>query len=310
MNQIPPKSPNLSLKVTEMGNIIETVYMTRRNNKQCIKMLPDGKYLVCSTGEVKDIEKKYKTRLDSYKSILRTFNRIRGLINTNITNSDFVRWCTLTYAENMTDTKRLMKDFEKFHKRFVYYCSKKGYSKPEYIVIMEPQGRGAWHAHLLYIWKDMKAPYIPNSDFADLWGHGFVKIKKLNNCDNIGAYLTAYLGDMEVSELNKLSAEDMLKIDGCSVVDKEFLDENGVKVKKAIVKGARLGFYPAKFNMFRHSKGILEPTIEYLPQFEAEKKVLGATKTFESAVKICDADNDFETIIIREQYNKARRKIQ
>ena len=293
-----------------MGNIIETVYMTRRNNKQCIKMLPDGKYLVVSTGEVKEIEKHYKTRLDSYKSILRTFARIRGLINSNVVDSDYVRWCTLTYAENMTDTKRLMKDFEKFHKRFLYYCTKMGFSRPEYIVIMEPQGRGAWHAHLLYIWQDMKAPYIPNNVFADLWGHGFVKIKKLNNCDNIGAYLTAYLGDMEVSEMDKLSVDDILKIDGCSVVDKEFLDENGRLVKKAIIKGARLGFYPAKFNMYRHSKGIKEPVIDYMTQFDANKKVSGATKTFESAVKICDSDNDFETVIIREQYNKAKRKIQ
>ena len=104
-----------------------------------------------------------------------------------------VRWITLTYAENMTDTDRLYFDFKDFNKRFQYYCKINGYSKPEYIVMMEPQGRGAWHCHLLYIW-DCKAPYVANKTLRDLWGHGFVKIKKLDNCDNVGAYLTAYLG--------------------------------------------------------------------------------------------------------------------
>ena len=42
-------------------------------------------------------------------------------------------------------------------------------------------------------------------------------------------------------------------------------------------------------------------------QGEANKKVLGATKTFESAIKLTDVDSGFETVIIKEQYNKIRR---
>ena len=170
--------------------------------------------------------------------------------------------------------------------------------------MMEPQGRGAWHAHLLYIWQDQKAPYISNQDFRELWGHGFVRIKKLDNVDNVGAYLTAYLGDMEIDEM------DISKAVGkqCKVVEVE--DEDGKKVKKAIVKGARLDLYPANFNMLRCSRGVKRPVAEMMSQEEASKKVSAATKTFESAIKLVDNENDFETVIIREQYNKVRGKNQ
>lgn len=297
MSQIPPKNPNLPVKVTEMGNVIEVQYMSKRNQKQTIQMLPGGEqFVVCATGEVKDIEH-HTTRKDNKKGLYKTFANCRGMINANVTDVSKVRWCTLTYADNMTDPKQLYQDFVLFNKRFQYYCKSKGYSKPEYIVMMEPQGRGAWHAHLLYIWQDMKAPYIANQEFREMWGHGFVKIKKLDNVDNVGAYLTAYLGDMELDEMQG-------NIDGkVKIVE---VDENGEKVKKAIVKGARLDLYPANFNMLRYSRGCKKPIEEMLYQDEAEKKVLGATKTFESAVQLTDTENDFNCVIIKEQYNKIR----
>lgn len=306
MSQIPPKNPNLMVKVIDMGNVIEVQYMSHRNNRQTISMLPGGEqYVICSTGEIKDVEH-HETRKDSRKNLYRTFAQVRGIINANVTDVSKVRWCTLTYKENMTDTKRLYEDFKKFNMRFQYYCVKHGYSKPEYIVMMEPQGRGAWHAHLLYIWQDMKAPYIPNQDFRELWEQGFVRIKKLDDVDNVGAYLTAYLGDMELSEF---SPKDFEKIHG-KVKNVEIEDEDGKKVTKAVIKGARLHLYPANFNMFRCSRGIKRPVEEMMFQNEAEKKVLGATKTFESAVKLTDSSNDFDCIIIKEQYNKLRDKTQ
>lgn len=304
MSQIPPKNPNLAVKVTEMGNVIEVQYMSRRNCKQTIQMLQGGEqFVICATGEIKDV-KHHNTRKDNKKGLYKTFANARAVINANVTDVSKVRWCTLTYAENMTDPKRLYEDFRKFNMRFKTYCKSKGYSKPEYIVMMEPQGRGAWHAHLLYIWQDQKAPYIANQEFREMWGHGFVRIKKLDNVDNVGAYLTAYLGDMEIDEM------DVSKAVGkqCKVVEVE--DEDGKKVKKAIVKGARLDLYPANFNMLRCSRGVKRPVAEMMSQEEASKKVSAATKTFESAIKLTDHENDFETVIIREQYNKVRGKNQ
>lgn len=305
LDHIPDKNPNLLVKVTEMGNIIEVQYMSRRNTKQTVRMLEGGEqYVVCSSGEIKDVVH-HETRKDNKKGLYKTFANMRAVINTNVTDVSKVRWCTLTYAENMTDTNRLYTDFEKFHKRFQYYCKQQGYSKPEYIVMMEPQGRGAWHAHLLYIWQDMKAPYIPNDVFAKLWGHGFVRIKKLDNVDNVGAYLTAYLGDMELSEVDWYEWNKITK--GATVKQVEMLNENGEKVTKPVLKGARLNLYPANFNMLRCSRGIKRPTEEMLSQEMANKKVLGATKTFEIAVKLTDVENEFDSVIIKTQYNRVRK---
>ena len=304
LSPIPHKNPNLAVKVTEMGNVIEVQYMSRRNYKQTIQMLQGGEqFVICATGEIKDVEH-HNTRKDNKKGLYKTFANARAVINANVTDVSKVRWCTLTYAENMTDPKRLYEDFRNFNWRFQYYCKIHGYSKPEYIVMMEPQGRGAWHAHLLYIWQDQKAPYIANQEFREMWGHGFVRIKKLDNVDNVGAYLTAYLGDMEIDEM------DVSKAVGkqCKVVEVE--DEDGKKVKKAIVKGARLDLYPANFNMLRCSRGVKRPVVEMMSQEEASKKVSAATKTFESAIKLTDTDSKFETVIIKEQYNRVRKKNQ
>lgn len=305
LDHIPDKNPNLLVKVTEMGNIIEVQYMSRRNSKQTVKMLEGGEqYVVCSSGEIKDVVH-HETRKDNKKGLYKTFANMRAIINANVTDVSKVRWCTLTYAENMTDTKKLYLDFQQFNQRFQYYCKQQGYSKPEYIVMMEPQGRGAWHAHLLYIWQDMKAPYIANDVFAKLWGHGFVRIKKLDNVDNVGAYLTAYLGDMELSEVDWHKWNEITR--GAIVKQVEMTDENGEKVTKPILKGARLNLYPANFNMLRCSRGIKRPTEEMLSQEMANKKVLGATKTFETAVKLTDIENEFDSVIIKTQYNRVRK---
>ena len=306
LSEVPFYDGSELVKVTYMGNIIEKQYMSRRNSKATVKMLPGGEqYEVIATGEIKDITH-FDSRNDSKKSLYRTFANARGVINANVTDVSKVRWCTLTYAENMTDPEQLYNDFRKFNQRFQWYCKKQGYSKPEYIVMMEPQGRGAWHAHLLYIWLDMNAPFIPNYEFAKLWGHGFVKIKKLDKVENVGAYLTAYLGDMEFEECARATINPF----GKECKEAEILDDNGNKVKKCFVKGARLYLYPANFNMLRCSRGVARPSSEMMSEDEATKKVSAATKTFESAVKLVDEDNDFECIIVKQQYNLIKQKSQ
>lgn len=294
LEECPPKNGSL-LKVTEMGNVVEVQYMSKRNGKQTIQMLEGMKqYIELSTGEIKDVTK-HDTRASQEKSLARTFKTARGVINANVTDVSKVRWITLTYSENMTDTVRLYKDFEKFNKRFQTYCKNNNYGKAEYIAMMEPQGRGAWHCHLLYIFDLLKAPYIANKTLSDLWGHGFVKISKLDNVDNVGAYLTAYLGDMELTDVALTDA-----------VGKELKCVN----EKYYVKGARLKYYPAKFNMFRCSRGVKRPMETYMTQEDVEKKVSAATLTYEKTVKLEDIENDFETIINTRYYNLIREKNQ
>lgn len=304
LEERPDIDSSMPVKVIEMGNVIEIQYMSRRNGKQTIQMLKGGEqYIDLGTGEIKDVVH-HNTRADQYKSLYRTFRNVRAIINSNVTDVKKVKWITLTYAENMQDTKRLYEDFKKFNQRFQYYIKNLGYNKVEYIVMCEPQGRGAWHCHLLYIF-DTIAPFIPNNELERLWGHGFTKTKKLDDVDNVGAYLTAYLGDMEVQQALDDNADEFQRcVDGNATIKSIEIDGD----KKYYIKGARLSLYPANFNMYRCSRGIKRP-VEYMDYLEnAEKKVSAGTLTYEKTVEIIDLDNDFQTVINSRQYNMVKKK--
>lgn len=286
-------------KVVTMGNIIEVTYTSRKNHKQTVQMVDKDHYVTLSDGVMHECEH-HGTRAENKIGMYKTLAKIRAIINTNVTDPANVRWITLTYKENMTDTKRLYIDFVNFNKRFNYFCEKNEYGKPEYIVVCEPQGRGAWHIHMFYIWQN-QAPFIPNSTLAELWRQGFVKIKKLNECDNIGAYFSAYLGDIEIEKT--AVNEKASNVKKCTV-----LDDDGKLKEKYFLKGGRLNMYPANFNILRYSRGIKQPLIEELAEEKVEKKVLGATKTFEAWYQIIDNTKNINITVCKEQYNTKRKK--
>lgn len=289
---------NEVVKLTTGGYIQEVMYSRCRNTKCTIKKLNKDQYLTYATGEIREFQHN-ENRADDLNQIRVTLGQLRWLLNANITEVNNCRWVTLTYAENMTDTKRLKKDYEKLIKKLRYE-----YGKFEYIVAMEPQSRGAWHAHFVMIFED-KAPYIPNLQLAEMWGHGFVKVKKLDGVDNVGAYLTAYLGDMELNE----AIENKCPING-SIKEIEYADEGGQTQKKSIIKGGRLFMYPSGFNLYRNSRGIKKPDIEYTTEQKAQKKVSGSTLTFERTIKLTDEVKSFDNTINYRYYNTVRKKIQ
>ncbi len=223
--------------------------------------------------------------------------RLRELINTNVTDTSKVRWVTLTYAENMQDEKKLYKDFKKFNMRLRRYISKNNLPQHNYILACEVQGRGALHGHLLLIF-DKKAPFIPNDTLSKLWKHGFTKIQSLDNVDNIGAYLSSYLGD--------LSLDDAIKNNVLSDNVKEVvtINERGEKQSKYYIKGARLRMYPKGFRLFRKSRGIKEPVVYEATNFEAMQKLKSSELTFEKTISLSDETTNFCNIINYRYYKK------
>lgn len=173
-----------------------------------------------------------ETRLDNIDSIKKSFRQIRRIVNANFDGSDNELWITLTYAENMQDTDRLYKDFKKFMTRL----RRKTGLKIDYLSVIEPQSRGAWHIHALFKDFEHESLYIDSDLLAKCWGQGFVKVKKLKQSDNVAAYLSAYISDIPVGDE---------------------VDENG-KPKK-IKKGERLYLYPTGVNIYRTSRGIKRP---------------------------------------------------
>lgn len=280
-----------------MGNIYEICYIQKRNNKITTQLLDKDHYFNKETGEVFECNH-IKNRSENKFQVGQSLKRLRDLINTNVVEPKNCKWITLTYAKNMKDTKQLYKDFQKFIQKIRYQYKK---YKIEYIVACEPQARGAWHMHLILIF-DIVAPFIPNATIEKLWEQGFTKTNDLDNIDNVGAYLTAYLGDMElneenIQELNKqgLNASKM-EIKEVNKVDNVILE-----TPKSFIKGGRLYMYPPKFNLYRTSRGIKQPTKQFFSYHVAKEKVGLRLPTYSKGFVI--QDNSFTNEIIYEYYN-------
>lgn len=283
------------VRVKDCGRTLELMYAKYRNKTCNIIRLDNDHYVDKKSGEVKEISH-IENRAEDKNGVRISLGKLRDLLNTNIDDVDFCRWVTVTYAENMTDTKRLEEDFEAFNRRM-----RKQVGHYEYIACAEPQGRGAWHMHFVMLF-DHKAPYIANERLREAWKQGFVTVKRLDNVDNVGAYLTAYLGDMEMNE-----AVDLGICPDCyetKIVD--YFDDNGQPTRKAILKGARLHLYPPKFNLFRSSRGIKKPDIYYDNAVKAQKKASAGTLTYEKTVMLSDGAG-FENTLNYRNYNMVTR---
>ena len=137
---------------------------------------------------------------------------------------DKTKFLTLTFKDNIDDISYTNYEFNKFIKRlnFSLYNTKKQQLK--YLAVWEKQKRGAIHYHIIFF----DLPYIKNNDLQEIWGHGFIKINKIDvdSKDNRGRYVSKYFSK-DIDDKNykqkaffksqnlKLPTIDYLKIDGC-----------------------------------------------------------------------------------------------
>lgn len=289
------------VRVKQMKNIVQIMHMmTECSGLNKIKKLNKEEYMLVSTGEVF----KYQlsdNRGENIAGLKGTFKTLRELINNNFDGSGNELHITLTYAENMTDKEKLYKDFKLFWKNFLYKHGKHF----EYLSIVEPQGRGAWHHHLLI--KDTKNDklFIPWKDIKQIWPHGNIDIKALKGVDNIGAYLSAYLSDIELTNDFQSVQPEIFKAmleDGQAFGLKE-VEVDGIT--KKFLKGARCRLYPPGFNIYRKSKGMLHPEEQKMFYWETKRIVGSAKPNYSRTIEILE-DKIILNCITYEHYNLIR----
>lgn len=214
------------------GDFAEVVSMARPT-AQAVRKLSKDSYLVLSTGEVRQYKRQEKK---GGESLRKTMERLRGLIRCNF-HSNYQNECflTLTYKENMTDSRRLYTDWDAFYKRL-----KRAYKEHnfEYISVAEPQERGAWHLHILLKDADGKKLWIGKDKLTALWGHGMTQIERIK-CNDVGAYFVTYFTCVQAHKW------DIGETKGART--------HGQK------KADRLHLYPAGFNFYRASRGLERP---------------------------------------------------
>lgn len=266
---------NRIVKYYDYGNTLELSNVIR---EQSILVLPNRRYAVLSTGEIKDMINKGDTRDSNISSLKRTMRTLRRLISANFNGGVKELWVTLTYRDIITDPKLIYNDFKVFIKKI-----RKHYGKVEYISVIEPHAKyGKFHLHVLL--KSDKKLYIENSHLAELWGKGFTKTKRLTNKDSIANYVVSYLTNLDTSELSETN-----------------ISETG---KKAIVKGSRLCLYPKGLRIYRKSDGIVDPDEGTdIKKNLIEKYNLSSTPEYVGNYKIKNQDED-EILIIKEFYKK------
>jgi len=274
------------------GNIAEVKYTQSANQIPRIKKISRDEYVVLATGEVKKFGRG-ESRLDDRQSLRESLTRLRDYLNANVTDASKARWVTLTYRELMSDQQRLYDDFKAFNRR----CRKK-YGHYEYIVAAEYQQRGSLHLHCVFVF-DKNAPYMAGDEVASLWQQGFAKIRRLTSIDDVGRYITAYIGDAIIDQPEHLTGG--VRPDQLKSVE---VEENGVKAKKIVAKRARIAMMPSGFNLYRISKGIKPPTVSVMSTEQAEKMLQDWVLTYQAAYKLTDESRDFQSVMCTSYYNK------
>ncbi|EAW7187113.1 Rep protein [Listeria monocytogenes] len=125
---------------------------------------------------------------------------VARLVDCNFDN--MTKFLTLTFKENHTDIAYTNKEFEKFIKRLNYHLYKSKKQVIKYLATWEKQKRGAIHYHVIFFYF----PYIKNKELERVWGHGFIKINKIDvdSKDNRGRYVSKYFSkDLELKEHKK-----------------------------------------------------------------------------------------------------------
>jgi hypothetical protein len=219
----------VKVKAIYQGEKFCEVLGMERKVKQSIKRLNKEQYEVLSTGDIREYK---KNPLKQKDSLVKTFNKLRGLIRCNFDEkSENQLFITLTYAENMQDEKKLYTDYEQFYKRLKRKHKECDF---EYITVAEPQGRGAWHLHLMLKATNKEVLYIDNKELTELWRKGMTDVERLKS-DDVGTYYVAYFTD---------------------VIGQAPTDSKKSK------KGSRLSYYPKDFKFYRCSRGIKRPVVE------------------------------------------------
>ena len=164
-------------KVIKTGNITELYQYEKLNTSG------GGARDQSKRGDGKDKEYNYKNSQQSRR------NHVRQLATNNFDNRS--KFLTLTFNNqqdfDIRDVKQCNKHFKQFIQRMRYIYG--NYFK--YLAVIEFQDKnrdGVVHYHV--IWD---LPYIPIGEIEKIWRAGFCKINKIENVDNIGAYITKYM---------------------------------------------------------------------------------------------------------------------
>lgn len=168
----------------------------------------------------------------------RAKSTLRRLINSNHNQygKHFTsKFLTLTFGENITDLDIAHYEFKKFILRLNYLIFNTKITNIKYNAVVEFQERGAIHYHVIIY----NIPYTRQNVIQETWGNGYVWINKINHVDNVGAYITEYMGkDIQDDRLegrkSYFSSRGLFK--PIEITDKKIVDTVGAALPLNFLK--------------------------------------------------------------------------
>lgn len=286
--------------VTKMDNMTAVTHLEKKNTKQRIQKLNKNEYVDISTGEIRKFILN-DNRGQNLNSIGKTMNSLRELINANFSGDKNEAFGTVTYKVNQRNLNVVYDDLKRFIKMIRYKY--RDLSRIEYITVLEPQQRGAWHAHILFKFIDIDEidfSCFNKSYLLDIWRKSTgddaitqVDLQSIENVKNVSSYLITYLANIPYDP-------DIHSVDDDRLVSKK-VDGND----KHFIKGARLQFYPSGMRIYRSSRGIKRPekkVMTYEKMKKYTKKIGHDDMTFSKTYNI--KIKDFENTITRLEFSK------
>lgn len=172
-------------KVVKSGNVYEVYNYQNRRFKGYTGLNTTGRVGKGSADKEGNRDKVlYRARRD-----------IRNIVNTNF-KAGLSKFLTLTFEDDITDIAEANKEFMLFVKRLNYKVFKSKKSVLQYTVVPETHKKrtGVIHFHVICY----NLPYVDVNWLAkEVWGNGFIKLNRIEQVDNVGAYICKYLSKEE-----------------------------------------------------------------------------------------------------------------
>lgn len=198
-NELNQNKISVNLKTDEVvipKDKIVTVYYTPRflqitdiKNQSDIpyKKINNQVFLNVETGELKQgIKNSENAR--SISSLRKTFSRISLLIKSNFNGDKSECFISLSYNRKVSDNKELNRDIKNLYAKLTrntdvpYRC----------LVVLEYQGNGNVHIHILVKRLDNECLYINELEKNSLWENGTCDIQRLYDSDGLADYLNPF----------------------------------------------------------------------------------------------------------------------
>lgn len=270
------------IKVFEGNGIVEVESMQKApfSLSNRFVRLSKTEYVDKETGEIKQYNKKAKTREQNPNELRKSFKALRRLINYNFCAGNNEKHITLTYGKLQKDNKQVNSDFRHWWKLI-----KKHFPSLEYICVTEYQASGSIHLHVLV--KDIDNEDLPLDQtlLNETWSKGFSEVTDIKNVSNLGAYLTAYFINLSLNE-----------------------DIQNKNANKLILKGERLKYYKTNQRIFSTSRGIVRNKGYTVTLEELEDITRGAKLVYADSKIITKINENGKEYIVNkttyQQYNK------